>query len=170
MRFSKSRRLDPPKEQTPPHEEGEGPSKFDFRNHDAWTPQRSRHPSTRRGGGPSKFDFRNHAAWTPQRNRHPYTRRGGRRPLKFDFRNHASWTPPKEQTPLHEERGGGPQNSIFEIMPLGPPQRSRHPSPRRGGVPSKFDFRNHDAWTTQTKQTPLQEERVGALKIRFSKS
>ena len=27
------------------------------------------------GGGPTKFDFRNHDAWTPQRNRHPFTRR-----------------------------------------------------------------------------------------------
>ena len=62
------------------HRGGGGASKFDFRNHAAWTPQRSRHPSTRRGGGggkPSKFDFRNHAAWTPQRSRHPSTRRGG---------------------------------------------------------------------------------------------
>ena len=52
IRFSKSCRLDPPKGQTPLHEEGRGATKFDFRNHDAWTPQRSRHPSTRSGRGP----------------------------------------------------------------------------------------------------------------------
>ena len=58
----------------------------------------------------------------------------GRGPSKFDFRNHDAWTPPKEQTPLHEERGGGPQNSIFEIMTLGPPKEARHAMASRGRV------------------------------------
>ena len=137
IRFSKSCRLDPPKEQTPLHEEGGGgpqnsifeimplgppkgadtpprgerggPSKFDFRNHAAWTPQRSRHPSTRRG--PSKFDFRNHAAWTPQRSRHPSTRRvGGPQNSILEI---MTLGPPKEtDTP---PRGGGGWEGALKI-------------------------------------------------------
>ena len=109
-------------------------------------PQRSRHPSTRRGGGgPSKFDFRNNAAWTPKGADTP-PRGGEGGALKIRFSKSCRLDPPKEQTPLHEERGGegSPQNSIFEIMPLGPPKGADTP-PRgegRGGIPQNSLARN----------------------------
>ena len=109
--------LGPPKKQTPLDEERGGPSKFDSRNHDAWTPQRNRHPSTRRGGAA----------------------------LKIRFSKSCRLDPPKKQIPLHEEReGGSPQNSIFEIMPLGPFKGADtlHEQ-REGGKPSKFISTKH---------------------------
>ena len=61
--------------------------------------------------------------------------------LKIRFSKSCRLYHPKKQTPLHEERRGGPQNSIFEIMTLGPPKgageapgRSRHAMASRGRV------------------------------------
>ena len=137
--------LGPPPKGTPLHEERGGPSKFDSRNHDAWTPQRNRHPSTRRGGLPSKFDFRNHAAWTPQRSRHPSTRRGRGEALKIRFSKSCRLDPSKGGDIFYEEGGGGALKIRFSKSCRLDPPKEQTPlhEEREEGKPSKFTSTKH---------------------------
>ena len=58
-------------------------------------------------------------------------RGGGGGPQNSIFEIMTAWTPQRSQTPLHEERGGGPQNSICS-------ESSTHgPSKRAGEAPGR---------------------------------
>ena len=128
--------LGPPKEaDTPPRGEGRGPSKFDFRNHDAWTPQRNRHPSTRRRGFPRNSIFEIMTLGPPKKQT-PVEEGGGPQNSIFEI---MTLGPPKGADTPPTGRVRGPQNSIFEIMTLGPPKEADTP-PRGGGGALKIRF------------------------------